>query len=198
MGTYCSAYRQEQRPLLQPCCGVCSTSPSMPRCRRSASRRSVLRSEPSLAKARGCMHELLKLIHLLLRSKTAWKTWKKCWPLWGEQKSSSLPPCLGTSYPVAAKTLSMSQTAWTRRRISRRRKMPARSSSNRRKNQFGKDNKHTRFFLVLASLYLRIWPPSTGRASGRAMGYIWPPTPAGSPPESWWRTWPAAARRASQ
>jgi hypothetical protein len=54
-------YRQELRPLRQPCCGVCSTSPSMPRCRRSASRKSVLRSEPSLAQTRGWMHELQNL-----------------------------------------------------------------------------------------------------------------------------------------
>jgi hypothetical protein len=56
------------------------------------------------------------------------------------------------------------------------------------------------------------WPPSnfentvsvllnilwTGPASGRARGFISPPTPAGSPPGNSWRTWPRATKRVNR
>jgi hypothetical protein len=38
----------------------------------------------------------------------------------------------------------------------------------------------------------------TRRASGLAAEFTWPPTPAGSPPENSWRTWPEAAKKANQ
>ncbi len=52
--------------------------------------------------------------------------------------------------------------------------------------------------MVLASPHLRTWLPWMGRASGLATESTWRPTPAGSPPGNWWRTWPEAARRASR